>query len=93
VDDLSKVPPEYQNQVQVYKDKYDYLPQDQQSTVRQQDREAAVELETQHQQQLEQQLQQAEEQAQAEQMREAKEELDQTLQTKVVIDGNRVLVS
>jgi predicted aspartyl protease len=92
VDDLSKVPPEYQNQVQVYKDKYDYLPQDQQSTVRQQDREAAVELETQHQQQLEQQLQQAEEQAQAEQMREAKEELDQTLQTKVVIDGNRVLV-
>jgi predicted aspartyl protease len=41
---------------------------------------------------MEQQLQQAEEQAQAEEMREAKEELDQRLQTKVVIDGNRVLV-
>ena len=27
VDDLSKVPSEYQDQVQVYKEKYDYLPQ------------------------------------------------------------------
>lgn len=95
VDDLSKVPSEYQDQVQVYKEKYDHLPQDQQSTARQQDRDAAVKLETQHQQQLEQQLQQAEEQAQAEEMRKAQaaqEELDQMLQTKVVIDGNRVLV-
>ena len=95
VDDLSKVPSEYQDQIQVYKEKYDYLPQDQQSTARQQDRDAAVELETQHQQQLEQQLQQAEEQAQAEEMRkaqEAQEQLDQMLQTNVVIEGNRVLV-
>lgn len=92
VDDLTKVPPEYQDQVQVYKDKYDYLPADQQSTARQQDREAAVKLETQHRQQLEQQLRQAEEQAKAEEMREAQAESDQNLQTKVVIDGNRVLV-
>ena len=92
VDDFSKVPPEYQNQVREYKDKYDYLPQNQQSIARQQDHDAAVELETQHQQQLEQQLQQAEAQAQAEELRRAQEELDQTLQTKVIIDGNRVLV-
>jgi predicted aspartyl protease len=92
VDDLSKVPPEYQDQIQVYKEKYDYLPQDQQSTARQQDRDAAVELEAQHQQQLDEQLKQAEEQALAEEMSKAQEELDQKLQTKVVIDGNRVLV-
>ena len=92
VDDLSKVPPEYQDQIKVYKDKYDYLPQDQQAAARQQDRNAAEELETQHQQQLDEQLKQAEEQAQAEEKRKAQEDLDQKLQTKVVIEGNRVLV-
>jgi predicted aspartyl protease len=95
VDDLGKVPPEYQNQVQVYKEKYDYLPQDQRSSARQQDRDAAQKMETQQQEQLQQQLQEAEEQARAEELRRAQaatEALVKRLQTKVVIDGNRVLV-
>lgn len=92
VDDLGKVPSEYLDQIQVYKDKYDYLPENQRSATRLQDRNAEVEIELQHRQKLEQQLDLADEQEQAEAIRRAQEELEEALETPVAIEGNRVLV-
>ena len=48
VDDLSKVPSEYQDQIQTYKEKYDHLPADQQATARQKDQEIEQESELEH---------------------------------------------
>jgi hypothetical protein len=92
VDDLGKVPPEYQNQIHVYKEKYDYLPEDQRTTARDEDRATEVELELERRQKLEQELDRAREQEEAEKLRQSQEELDKKLVTKVVIEGNRVLV-
>ena len=55
VDDLSKVPSEYQDQIQTYKEKYDHLPADQQATARQKDQEIEQESELEHQRQWAQQ--------------------------------------
>lgn len=92
VDDLTKVPPEYQDQIHVYKDKYDYLPEDQRFTARENDREIELELELERQRQLEQDLQQAKEREEAEKYRQAQKDRGKKLETKVVIEGNRILV-
>jgi len=92
VDDLGKVPPEYQDQIQVYKDKYDYLPEDQRSTARDEDREAEVEIELEHRQKLERELFETEAREQEEKVRQAQENFNQKLITKVTIEGNRVFV-
>jgi predicted aspartyl protease len=92
VDDLSKVPPEYQDQIQTYREKYDHLPADQRTTARQKDQEIERERELEHQRQIEQELQRVSEQEAAEKLRQAQEARDQMLETKVVIEGNRILV-
>ena len=92
VDDLSKVPPEYQDQIQTYKDKYDHLPADQQATARQKDQEIQRESEREHQRQIDKELQRINEQEAAERLRQAQEAGEQALETKVVIEGNRILV-
>jgi predicted aspartyl protease len=92
VDDLAKVPPEYQDQIKVYKDKYDYLPEDQRSTARDEDRAAEVEIELEQRQKLEQELYEAEAREQEEKIRQARENFNQKLVTKVTIEGNRVFV-
>lgn len=92
VDDLSKVPSEYQDQIQTYKEKYDHLPADQQTTARQKDQEIEQESELEHQRQIEEELQRIGEQDTAEQLRQAQEAREQMLETKVVIEGNRILV-
>ena len=92
VDDLSKVPPEYQDQIKVYKEKYDHLPEDQRSTAREQDRAAEVEIELEHRQKLERELYEAEAREQEEEQRQAQENFQQKLVTKVIIEGNRVFV-
>ena len=92
VDDLSKVPPEYQDQIQTYKEKYDHLPADQRTTARQKDQEIQRESELEHQRQIEEELQRISEQETAENLRQAQEAREQILETKVVIEGNRILV-
>lgn len=92
VDDLSKVPLEYQDQIQTYKEKYDHLPADQRSTARQKDQEIQRESELEHQRQIAEELQRISEQEAAEKLRQAQEARDQMLETKVVIEGNRILV-
>jgi predicted aspartyl protease len=92
VDDLSKVPSEYQDQIQTYKEKYDHLPADQRATARQKDQEIERERELENQRQIEQELQRVREQEAAERLRQAQEAKEQMLETKVVIEGNRILV-
>ncbi len=92
VDDLSRVPPEYRDQVNVYKEKYDHLPAAQRESQRQQDlQQEALELERQRQIELE--LQQAAAQEEAERKRQEQLAKQKNMQTPVVIEGNRVLVS
>ena len=92
VDDLSKVPPEYQDQIKVYKDKYDYLPEDQRSKARDEDRALEVEIELERRQKLEQELYEAEAREHEENARQAQEDFNQKLTTQVSIEGNRVFV-
>ena len=66
VDDLSKVPPEYRDQIDVYQEKYDHLPTDQKQSNVEQDRQKQKELEIEKQRQLELELQQAAEKEEAE---------------------------
>lgn len=92
VDDLTKVPPEYIDQVNVYKEKYDYLPADQRKSRREQDQQQQLQLETERMRRMELELQQAAEKEEAE--RKHREELarQQRLETPVTIKGNRVFV-
>ena len=92
VDDLGKIPPEYQDQIRVYKEKYDHLPEDERSNARDEDRATEVELELEHRQKLEQELYEAEAREQEEKIRQARENLNQKLVTNVIIEGNRVFV-
>ena len=92
VDDLGKVPPEYRDQIKVYKEKYDYLPEDERSNARSEDRAAEVEIELEHRQKLEQQLYETEAREQEDKMRQAREDFNQKLVTDVIIEGNRVFV-
>jgi len=92
VDDLSKVPPEYRDQIKVYKEKYDHLPEDQRSTARDEDRAAEAEIELEHRQKLERELYESEAREREELNRQAVEEFNQKLTTKIEIEGNRVFV-
>jgi predicted aspartyl protease len=92
VDDLSKVPPEYLDQVNVYKEKYDHLPAEQRKSKLEQEQQQLEELELERQRQMELELQQAAEKEeaarkQAEQLAKQKE-----LETPLTIQGNRIFV-
>lgn len=92
VDDLGKVPPEYLDQVNVYKEKYDHLPEAQKKSrlEQEQQQQEAVELERQRQMELE--LQQAAEQEAAQRKEEEQLAKQKEMETPVSINGNRVLV-
>jgi hypothetical protein len=59
VDDLSKVPPEYLDQVNVYKEKYDHLPADQKKSRLKKEQQQQRELEAEQQRQIELELKKA----------------------------------
>jgi Skp family chaperone for outer membrane proteins len=95
VDDLSKVPEAYLDQIQVYREKYDNLSE--------QDRSQALQRESEHIQRQEQETQllinqhlqevQAAEEAENRRKAEnAKNKLMETMQTSVIVEGNRILV-
>jgi len=95
VDDLGKVPEAYHDQIQVYREKYDYLPEQDRSQARQKEREQLQRVEQEKQLQINEQLQELQQTEEAErkkQAQEAEQRLMEKLQTRVVVDGNRILV-
>ena len=92
VDDLTKVPPEYIDQVNVYKEKYDHLPADQRKSRLEQEQQQQLELEAEQQRRMVIELQQAAEEAEAERKRQEALARQKNFETPVTIDGNRVFV-
>ena len=91
VDDLSRVPPEYRDEVNVYKEKYDHLPEGQRKSRLEQEQEQLEELELERQRQIELELQQA---AKEEAAKKLEEQLadQKKLETAITIQGNRIFV-
>ena len=94
VDDLSKVPPEYRDQIDVYQEKYDHLPAGQRESEREQDQQKKEELEAEKQRQLDLELQQAAEEEKKEAKRKFQEQQlkQENRETAVRIKENRILV-
>jgi len=95
VDDLSKVPEEYHDQIQVYREKYDHLSEPERSKAQQREREQLEQQEQENQNQVKEQLQEIQAAEEAEEKRkaeEAKQKLLERMQTKVIIEDNRILV-
>jgi predicted aspartyl protease len=92
VDDLSKIPPEYRDQVNVYKEKYDHLPADQKKSRLEMEKQQQQELEAEQLRQIELELQQAAEQEEAERKRQEELARQKPIETPVTIEGNRVFV-
>jgi predicted aspartyl protease len=92
VDDLSKVPQKYMDQVNVYKEKYDHLPADQRKARIEQEQQKHKELEEAQLRQIELELQQAAEREEAERKRQEELTRQKRNETPVVIEGNQVFV-
>jgi predicted aspartyl protease len=92
VDDLSKVPQEYMDQVNVYREKYDHLPADQRKVRLEQEQQKQKKLEEEQLRQMELELQQAAEKEEAERKRQEELARQKRNETPVVIEGNRVFV-
>ncbi len=92
VEDLSRVPPEYRDQVEVYKEKYDHLPEAQKKSKLETDQQQQQALELERKRQMELELQQSAEQAEAERKRQEELAREKEQKTPVIIKGNRVFV-
>ena len=92
VDDLSKVPPEYMDQINVYKEKYDHLPADQKKSRLEREQQQQRELEAENQRQIELELQQAAAEEEAERKRQEELARQKASETPVTIESNRVFV-
>jgi predicted aspartyl protease len=92
VDDLSRVPPEYLDQIEVYKEKYDHLPAEQRKIRLENEQQQQQAMEIERKRQVEQELQQAAEQEKAERMLREQLDREKMPQTPVIIKGNRVFV-
>ncbi len=92
VDDLSKVPPEYMDQVNVYKEKYDHLPAEERNTRLEQEQQQQEALELERQRQLELELQQDAEKEEAQRKQAEQLAKQKELETPVSINGNRIFI-
>lgn len=91
VDDKSKIPPEYRDDVIVYKEKYDHLDEKERSIRRQKEKKRTEKIRN-RKAVREEYLKNLELLKKRKQAQFAKEKHLKSLQTKVTIDGNRVLV-
>jgi len=94
VDDLFSVPEKYRNQVNVYREKYDYLSGEEKSQALQREEEQLRQQEELNLQEIEKQ-QQAQEMEEAEKRKKAEaaqQKLLEENETKMIIEGNRLLV-
>jgi predicted aspartyl protease len=95
VDDLTKVPEAYRDQIQVYREKYDNLSEQDRSQALQRERKQMQMQEQEKQLRLNEQLlevQAAEDEEKRRKSEEAKQKLMEMMQTRVIVDGNRILV-
>ena len=92
VDDLSKVPQEYMDQVNVYQERYDHLPADQKKVRLEQEQQKQKKLEAEQLHQMELELQRAAEKEEAERKRQEELASEKRNETPVVIEGNQVFV-
>ncbi len=95
VDDLTKVPEAYYDQIQIYQEKYDNLSEQDRSQALQREREQMQQQEQEQQLRLNEQLQEAQAAEEAEKNRtaeEAKQKSMEMMQTRGLVDGNRILV-
>lgn len=95
VDDLTKIPEEYQDQVKVYQERYDNLSEAERTRALDMERERLQRNELQQQAQTNEQLQaiqQAEEEEKVRQAEEAKQKLMEKMTTHVIVNGNHILV-
>jgi predicted aspartyl protease len=92
VDDLGKVPPEYRDQIEVFKERYDYLPTEQKESKAEQDRQKQQRLELENQRQLDRELLETAEKEEAERKRREQLLKRKDLETAIQIEGNRIFV-
>ena len=95
MDDLNKVPEAYLDQIQVYQEKYDNLSSRDRSQALQKEREQIERQERENQLRVNQYLQEVQAAEEAENRRKAesaKQKLLERMQTRVIVDGNRILV-
>ncbi len=92
VDDLSRVPPEYLDQVNVYKEKYDHLPEGERKSRLEQEQLQQEELELERRRQMELELQQAAEKEEAARKLEEQLASQKKIETAITIEGNRIFV-
>ena len=92
VDDLSRVPPEYLDQVNVYKEKYDHLPEEQKKSKLEQEQQQQEELELESRRQMELELQRAAEKEEADRKLEEQLAGQKKIETAITIEGNRIYV-
>ena len=95
VDDISRIPEKYRNQIKVYTEKYDNLSDDERSRALQRENEQVQAKEQENQRQIEERLlqtQQTEEEERQKQAEAARQKLLKKTETKVILEGNRILV-
>ncbi len=95
VDDLGKVPEEYLDQIQVYREKYDDLSGQERQQALQKEQEQQQQLESQQRLQIKEQIQELQEAEADEQKRreeESRKKNAERMQTRVIVEDNRILV-
>ncbi len=95
VDDLSKIPERYRQNVDVYKEKYDDLPETQRVRALEKEQRLQQEKEQEHQRQLSEQLREAqrlEEEQRRKKAEKARQALLKQTETRIMLDGNRIIV-
>jgi hypothetical protein len=95
VDEIWKIPAEYQNQVGRYAEKFDHLPAEQKIQAVESDRERQRAIEVEHQRQTEVQLRELREREDLDRRRQAeidRQEKLKALETRVTIANNQILV-
>jgi len=95
VDDLSNVPDAYRDQIQVYPEKYDNLSEKDKSQALQRERELIQRQEQEKLLRINEQLQEVQAAEESEKRRKAesaKNKLMETMQTRIIVEGNRIMV-
>jgi predicted aspartyl protease len=92
VDDLGKVPEAYLDQIQVYREKYDNLSEQDKSQALQRERDQMQRQEQQMLLRLNEQLQEIQAAEDEEKRRKAESAKQKLMETRVIVEGDRILV-
>ena len=94
-DDIYSIPEKYRDKIKVYREKYDYLSDDDRSQALQREDEEVRAKEQEHKRQIEEtllQTQQTEDEERRKQAEAARQKLREKTETRVILEGNRILV-